>query len=239
MLAATTLVVAACGSGGDDYARRRRRRLPTPRPSISAIADRSVDQDTVLGPIEFGIADQRIRGRLADADRGRLDGGGVFPADGVVLGGRGASRTLTLTPLEAGDGHGERDGDAQRIRKDWRPLAPFRVDVNARSASMRDVALTTFAKVETDEATPVNGFTFQQDADDPAIFEPLTWETSDEGSSTFLTLLAFAAAAQLAAAATDRFVPADPGFVWPAWIGRARSRAAMPWSSPGAPTASG
>jgi predicted Zn-dependent protease len=33
------------------------------------------------------------------------------------------------------------------------------------------------------------------------------------GPARFLTVLAFAAAAQLAAAATDRFVPADPGFV--------------------------
>jgi thioredoxin-like negative regulator of GroEL len=33
------------------------------------------------------------------------------------------------------------------------------------------------------------------------------------GPARHLTLLAFAAAAQLAAAATDRFVPADPGFV--------------------------
>ncbi len=38
---------------------------------------------------------------------------------------------------------------------------------------MRDVALTTFAKAESDEVTVVNGFTFMQDADDPAIFEPL------------------------------------------------------------------
>ena len=29
---------------------------------------------------------------------------GVFPADGVVLGGSGAVRTLTLTPLEATTG---------------------------------------------------------------------------------------------------------------------------------------
>lgn len=33
------------------------------------------------------------------------------------------------------------------------------------------------------------------------------------GPARYLTLLAFAAAAQLAAAATDRFIPADPGFV--------------------------
>jgi len=45
--------------------------------------------------------------------------------------------------------------------------------VNARNASIRDWMLTTFAKDETDEATIVNGITYTQDADDPAIFQPL------------------------------------------------------------------
>jgi hypothetical protein len=35
------------------------------------------------------------------------------------------------------------------------------------------VALNTFAKAETDDPTTINGLTFQQDADDPATFEPL------------------------------------------------------------------
>src|SRR5438105_3639629 len=56
LLAATTLVVAACGGGnrGDD--------MPPPAantaPVMSAIVDRNVDQDSVVGPIEFGIADR-------------------------------------------------------------------------------------------------------------------------------------------------------------------------------------
>jgi hypothetical protein len=36
-----------------------------------------------------------------------------------------------------------------------------------------DWALTTFAKAESDEVTVMNGYTFTQDADDPAIFQPL------------------------------------------------------------------
>jgi hypothetical protein len=38
---------------------------------------------------------------------------------------------------------------------------------------MRNVALDTFAKSEVDPQTAVNGLTFEQDADDPAVFAPL------------------------------------------------------------------
>jgi hypothetical protein len=168
VLAATTLVVAACGSDG---------RAPAPPPPaantapvMSAITDRSADQDTAV-PIEFGIADR-------ESDVGTLtltataDSAGVFPADGVLLGGSGTTRTLTLTPLESATGTTAitltlTDPDGASVAR------TFNVTVNARAASMRGAALTTFAKAETDEATAINGFTFSQDADDPAIFEPL------------------------------------------------------------------
>ena len=168
VLAATTLVVAACGGGGRD--------APMPpqatntAPVMSAIADRSVDQDTVI-PVEFGVTDR-------ESDVGRLtmtattDSGAVFPADGVMLGGSGTTRTLTLTPLEATTGSSVitltlTDPEGASATR------TFRVTVNARGASMRDAALTTFTKAEADAPTAVNGYTFAQDADDPAIFEPL------------------------------------------------------------------
>jgi len=172
VLAATTLVVAACGSDG-------RGQTPPPpaantAPVMSVVADRSVDQDTAIGPIEFGITDR-------ESDVGTLtltaaaDSGSVFPADGLVLGGSGAKRTLTLTPLESATGTSAitltlKDPDGASL------VRTFNVTVNARAASMRGAALTTFAKAETDEPTAVNGFTFSQDADDPAIFEPLVGE---------------------------------------------------------------
>jgi hypothetical protein len=45
--------------------------------------------------------------------------------------------------------------------------------VNARNASIKSGVVDTFGKGEADEPTPVNGFTFQQDADDPATFAAL------------------------------------------------------------------
>ena len=170
LLAATTLVVAACSGGRDGDGG-----MPPPAansaPVMSAIADRNADQDTVVGPIEFGITDR-------ESDAGALeltaaaDSGSVFPADGLELGGSGTTRTLTLTPLESATGVTAitltlTDPDGATATR------TFRVTVNARAASMRDAALSTFAKAEGDAPTPVNGFTFAQDADDPSIFEPL------------------------------------------------------------------
>ena len=69
----------------------------------------------------------------------------MVPADGITLAGTGAVRTITLTPLEAATGAAnvtltviDAEGASGH--------ASFRVTVNARSASIQDTALTTFAK---------------------------------------------------------------------------------------------
>ena len=125
----------------------------------------------MVGPIEFSIAD-----RESDASQltvsAAADGTSVVPADGVTLGGSGAVRSITLTPLEAATGA----VNVTLTVTDPQGAAStrsFRVTVNARNASIRETALATFAKGGSDDATVVNGITFIQDADDPAIFEPL------------------------------------------------------------------
>ena len=173
LLAATTLVVAACGGGGSDSGGGMTPPAANTAPVISAITDRSGDQDTAV-TLEFGISDRESEvGTLKLA--ASADGGTVFPGDGVVLAGSGTTRTLTLTPLEAATG----TATVNLTLTDPQGLVAtrsFRVTVNAKGASMRDAALTTFAKAEGDEATAVNGFTFADDANDPAIFEPLIGE---------------------------------------------------------------
>jgi hypothetical protein len=169
LLAATTLVVAACGGGGGGYM------APPPAantaPVVSGINDKISDQDVMVGPIEFSIADRESDASLL-AVSAAADGVTVIPADGLVLAGSGAVRSITLTPLEAATG---------RVTVSLTVTDPqgaattrsFGVTVNARNASIREWSLTTFAKAEADEVTAMNGFTFTQDADDPAIFEPL------------------------------------------------------------------
>jgi hypothetical protein len=167
-LAATTLVVVACGGGGSGDTGY------TPpansAPVVSAIDNLSADQDTVL---EIGFAiDDRESGAGSLAVSAVADGTGLFPEDGVVLSGSGASRTLTLTPLEAVTGTAN---IALRVTDPSGAVTTrsFTVAVNAKNHSIKAMALDTFAKAETDVPTTINGWTIQQDADDPATFSAL------------------------------------------------------------------
>jgi hypothetical protein len=168
VLAATTLVVAACGGGSDGGMAYT---PPTnTAPAVSAIDDRSADQDTAVS-IDFGI-DDRESGAGSLMVSAAADGAAVFPADGVVLSGSGATRTLTLTPLEAAT------GTATIVIRVADPAGAvttrsFAMKVNAKNNSIKAMALDTFAKAEADVPTTINGWTIQQDADDPATFAEL------------------------------------------------------------------
>jgi hypothetical protein len=172
LLVATTLVVAAC-SNNDNYDPDP---TPTPpmanqAPTISAIGNKTESQDITIGPFDFGIEDletpeaQLTVTAIADSNT-------LFPPDRVVLGGSGALRTLTLTPLEDRTGTATITvtvADAAGLSA----TRAFNVTVAARNASVREAVVATFAKGNTAEPTPLNGFTFTQDADDPAVFEAL------------------------------------------------------------------
>jgi len=171
LLAVTTLGLTACGGGGGDGYMEPPPPPVNTAPTLSGVTDKVSDQDVVVGPIEFSISD-----RETDASQlmvsAAADGTSVVPADGITIGGAGAVRSILLTPLEATTGKVSVTitvTDPQGAAS----TRTFGVTVNARTASIRDWSLTTFAKAETDEVTAMNGFTFTQDADDPAIFEPL------------------------------------------------------------------
>ena len=169
VLAATTLVVAACGGGGGDGGLTNTPPVNS-APAVSAINDRSADQDTAVA-IDFGI-DDKESGAGSLIVSAAADGTAVFPADGVVLSGSGATRTLTLTPLEATTGTAT---IAIRVADPAGAVTTrnFVVSVNAKNNSIKSMALDTFAKAESDVPTTINGWTIQQDADDPATFAAL------------------------------------------------------------------
>jgi hypothetical protein len=174
LLAATTLVVAACG-GSDQRPMGPAAPMNSP-PVITGVLDQTIDQDNALS-VEFGVQDRETGAGSLKVTAVANDGT-LFPADGVLLTGTGATRQLTLTPLEAATGAasisiGVTDADGGYTAR------TFKVTVNARSASMRDLAVATFAKGEADEATSINGVTFQQDADDPAVFAALVPEEAE------------------------------------------------------------
>ncbi len=166
-LVATTLVVAACSSNDRDPP-------PTPpanmAPQISAITSKAENQDTAI-PVEFTVQDDATAANML-AVSVAADGTTLFPADGLALTGTGTTRTLTLMPLEAATGTANiiiTVTDAQGASAN----RSFGVTVNARAASFRDTTMATFSKAETAEVTPLNGFTFAQDANDPATFDAL------------------------------------------------------------------
>jgi hypothetical protein len=167
-LAVTTFVVAACGGGGrgDDPS-------PPPMsnnaPTISAITDKSADQDNTVS-VDFTVGDQESAADSLIVEA-TADGAGLFPADGMVLSGSGATRTLTLTPLEATGGSAAisvRVTDPQGANA----TRSFQVTVNLRNASIKTMTLDTFAKAESDTPTTINGWTIQPD-DDPDAFAAL------------------------------------------------------------------
>ena len=169
LLAAATWVAAGCSSSDRD------RPAPTPAantaPTIAAINNVMVNQDTVVGPIDFGISDNETAAGMLTVTAAAADTT-IFPADGIVLGGSGATRSITLRPLEQRTGTAtisvlvadQQGGSATRT---------FTVTVNAQAASFRDATLSTFAKADGAAPTALNGFTFTQDADDPATFAGL------------------------------------------------------------------
>src|SRR3954469_24920216 len=131
LLVATTLVVAACSSNDTPKPTTPQNAAPT----IAAVANQSVNQDTVIGPISLAINDSETATDMLQVVAS-ADNANVIPADGIVLSGSGATRSLTLTPFEAAtgsttiavlvtDGQG---GSATRT---------FTVAVNARNASIK------------------------------------------------------------------------------------------------------
>jgi hypothetical protein len=169
LLAAATWVAAGCSSSDRD--RQPPTRATNAAPVITAINSVTINQDTVAGPISFGVTDNESASGMLTVTATASDAT-IFPADGIVLGGNGASRTITLTPLEQRTGATTISllvADPQGATT----TRMFTVTVNAQAASFRDTTISTFAKADTDAPATLNGFTFTQDADDPATFAGL------------------------------------------------------------------
>ncbi|WP_058642362.1 tandem-95 repeat protein [Pseudacidovorax intermedius] len=72
-------------------------------PTISTIGDQRIDEDGSTGAINFtvGDPDTNVDDLVVEV---RADDGKLLPASGVVLGGNGGARTLTLTPAANANG---------------------------------------------------------------------------------------------------------------------------------------
>lgn len=92
-------------------------------PEISALAPVHTLEDTVVGPVDFNVADQETaaNGLLVTATSSNP---ALIPASGIVLGGSGVNRTITLQPATNAFGRVTisltvQDGDGGRSHTDW------------------------------------------------------------------------------------------------------------------------
>lgn len=167
VLLCVATLLGGCGGGGS-----RSGGTPTPRnapPALSAIPAQTIDQDTSTSALPFTVSDD-----------GGVDGvslvvstndAAIVSVSGVVLGGSGANRTVTITPLEDATGQvsvGIIATDAQGLAF----ASTFAVNVRAVQRSFSSYTTTTFSQMENDTTAQVSGITFVQDADD-TTFDPL------------------------------------------------------------------
>jgi hypothetical protein len=72
-------------------------------PTISQISDRTIGEDTQLGPIDFTVGDQNNDPSELTVS-GTSDNADLVPEDSIELGGSGANRTATVTPTADSNG---------------------------------------------------------------------------------------------------------------------------------------
>jgi hypothetical protein len=163
-MAVTALAVAACsggsGYGDDDTPAPQPNRAPT----ISAVADRSIDQDKTDAGITFDVGDTDGNAGAVTLTAQSSDSA-LLPAGSLVLGGSGTSRTLSVTPAENATG----TATVTLTATDPQQLSAsrsFRVTVNPVFVSFTGWTTDTFTLSEDEVSIALLGFTLNSDADD-------------------------------------------------------------------------
>ena len=162
------LLTACGGGGGYDSPPQPAAQVPT----IVGLADQSLPQDTSTPVLNFQVSDADSGADSVTVTATSSDPA-IIPAEGIVLGGGGASRTLQITPAPEVFGNATitiRAADpgglaAQQV---------VRVTVNGVFVSFTTTVNDWFALDENADEPTLSGFTFTQDADDnPAAFDVL------------------------------------------------------------------
>lgn len=167
-LLVTAAAVSGCGGGGSKNA------TPPPvqnaAPTVSALQAQTINQDTPTSALTFTVGDDASLDALTVAAYSTdLT---LLPLRGLVLGGTGANRTLTVTPGEDATGTANVSVTVSDMGGKFATVT-FPVTVKAVTQSIAGYTNSTFALMETDTPVQVSGFTFAQDADDDTTFAPL------------------------------------------------------------------
>jgi hypothetical protein len=160
------LLPACSGGGGYDSPPQPAAQAPT----IVGLADQSLPQDTTTPVLSFQVSDADSGADSVTVTATSSDPA-IIPAEGIVLGGSGANRTLQITP--APEVFGEATITIRAV--DPGGLAAqqiVRVTVNGVFVSFTTTVNEWFALAENDDERVLSGFTFTQDADEnPAAFD--------------------------------------------------------------------
>ena len=166
-------LLTACGGGGYDGGGTS---PPPPAmkqpPQIVGLTDQSLPQDTMTPALSFQVSDADSGANAVTVTVTTSDAT-IIPAEGIVLGGSGGSRTLQITPAA------EVFGDAMLTIRAADPdglteQQVIRVTVNGVFVSFSTTVNEVFAVDENGEQRSLSGFTFTLDADDdPAAFDAL------------------------------------------------------------------
>ncbi len=154
-LALVSALVAACGDSGSDPV------VGNAPPTISAIADQSIDANNASPAIGFTVSDEQPGGLTFTVTS---DDQQVVTDTGLVLGGSGNSRTLTATPVIDTTG----DAFVTIVVTDAEGLGAstsFLLTVVPEVKSVQQFTRDTFAEPANGEPELVNAVDFTQDAD--------------------------------------------------------------------------
>jgi hypothetical protein len=164
MMLAIAALVTGCGGGSVTPAP-----MQNAAPTLSPLTAQTVNQDTSTAAQPFTVSDDGGTDTLTFAVTST--DANLLPDRGLVLGGSGGNRTVTVTPGEDATGTANVTVTATDSGGKF-ASATFPVTVQAVSQSILGYTNSTFALMENDTPAAVSGFTFVQDADD-ATFAPL------------------------------------------------------------------
>jgi hypothetical protein len=168
-LSATALAVAGCGGGGGYGGDSQ---SPDAPPTMSALADLTMNQDSASAAIPFDVSDDRTAAGSLVLSASSSDPG-VVPLDGIMLGGSGRNRTVTITPAEAAAGSATVSltvADATGLST----TRTFLVTVNAVNVAFTTWTFEMYVDPESADSRTLLGFTLTNDAEDkPDAFDSL------------------------------------------------------------------
>jgi hypothetical protein len=170
MLAVTALTVTACGGGGYGGGGGQTPMPQNAAPVVALIPAQTINQDTPTNALSFAVNDDG--GSDAVTVSVTSSNAAIVPQEGLVLAGSGVNRTVTVTPAEDATGQVTitvKAQDAQGLVG----TSTFGVTVTAVERSIAAYTNSTFAQGENEMPVQVSGFTFVQDADADATFDPL------------------------------------------------------------------